>query len=227
MLNRIPNWIIILISLIIMTLICVIYDSIVKNLRYDLEISHHNESVMNDTLKVYKTTCGEQAVKMSYLVKDKNELMCKLNVSEDEKTALKKRVKDLNAELKSAAKTETIIKVDSILIKPSNIPNNYTYSDKYLDMNITATPPDRLMLNKLSMQASLVVGTTEDHKFIIQTDNPYIHFTDIQSAEVYKKKRRGIELTHGFYAGVGATYGLINKEIDFGPQFGYGIVLKF
>lgn len=224
--NKIPNWIIGLGAMVIIALICISYNNIIDDLKYNLEITSQNYIAASDTLKVYKTEKGEIAVKMSYLVKDKDELMRKLNVSEDEKVTLKKRVKDLNTKLKAATKVVAVTKVDSIFIKPSNTPNNYIYSDKYLNMNITTTPPDGLMLNSLSLQTSLVISTTEDHRFIIQTDNPYIHFTDIQSAEVYKKKKK-VEFTHGFYLGVGTTYGLINNKVDFGPQFGYGIGIKF
>lgn len=224
--NKIPNWIIGVCAMAIIALICISYNNIIDDLKYNLEIKEHNEVAMIDSLKIYKTTCGEQAIKMSYLVKDNDELMCKLNMSKNEVMTLKNRVRDLNTKLKSIAKTETLIKVDSIFIKPSDIPNTYVYKDKYIDMSITATPPEWMVLNNLSMRASLTVGTTEDHKFIVQTDNPYIHFTDIQSAEVYKKKKK-VEFTHGFYLGVGATYGLINNKVDFGPQFGYGISVKF
>ena len=80
----------------------------------------------------------------------------------------------------------------------------------------------------LYMNVPLMLGLTDDYKFWVKTDNPYVTFTNIDGAVIdnssVKKDKR---LHHGISLGFGFQYGLFGKQFDFGPQFGYSFMLSF
>ena len=75
----------------------------------------------------------------------------------------------------------------------------------------------------------LTIGLTDDYKFFVVSDNPYLNITHINSnvidgTNIYKKpKKWSISIQGGF----GAQYDIISHNFGVGPYGGFGISYAF
>ena len=77
----------------------------------------------------------------------------------------------------------------------------------------------------IGMYLPLKVGITEDYTIFVTSPNPYFKASSIEGAVIDGSKfaKKPSRWTFSVYGGFGAQYGLINKQIDIGPQVSAGI----
>ena len=142
-----------------------------------------------------------------------------LNITNKEKQEIEKK---LGSAITTIANLEGNIRVDSIalrtdtvfLVSDSVMRSNFVYIDDYAKIfghnNFTCTSSQQF-IDSLTMNVPIVIGTTEDYQWFVRTDNPYIHFTDIQGTTVKANKPKRWSI--GPYIGIG---------VGFGGCFGFG-----
>jgi hypothetical protein len=114
---------------------------------------------------------------------------------------------------------------------------DFMYSDKWISINgknniifeQNKLKDISTSLDSVSMELDLRIGLTKSNKFFVETSNPYVKFSSIEGAYLNKKvaDTKRVKFTWGFQLGFGASYGLINKNMDVGPYGGFGIGLSF
>lgn len=209
-----------------------------NSLKDDLYYSNQNLIAANDTIK--KLNDINAYAKSTYILKEK-ELNDLLNISNDEISKLKK---ELNDKISYISKIESNIKIDTIYITDTNISKDsvYTYVDfKYnerwidfngnLRFNNSNEKIDKFKINYLNIPAPLTIGLTSDNKMFVKSDNPYLNISRLDGAYVIEnlidKNKQKSKWSHGIGFGFGFQYGIVHKQIDFGPQIGYVITYNF
>lgn len=163
---------------------------------------------------------------------------------------LQRAVKDYEKELKKvgssvvALQTETkydvtaptVIK-ETEIIKDPNIKYIYPVytshtQDKWHTLSTVATKDS--VSNKITFrdEYNVVLGYESKGLFkkveptaMVQSASPYTTAKDMKAFRVTGSTTP--KITIGTHIGVGANYGLIHKRLDFGPQVGVGINIKF
>ena len=194
----------------------------------------HNYEVLQDSVEVIKTKNGELLFENGSLIISKNELERALDISKKE---VKEYEKKLGSKLAYISKLESQLNVkDTIVIEKEKIvhdtlTNSYSmgYNDDWLKFDETFSllnpSSPKLSVYNIGMNVPLKVGLTEDYTIFVTSPNPYFNITSIDGAVIDKGKfaPKPIRWTFSVYGGFGAQYGLINKQIDVGPQIGAGI----
>lgn len=130
--------------------------------------------------------------------------------------------------------THTITKVPTIVEVP--VVGDYPIyrskdSTKWYQVSTVATKDSILNDIKFINKHNVIlgyekVGLFKYKPFVAVEDlNPYSQTTGLQSYSVTDKGKPKISL--GYHIGIGGQYGLIHKRLDFGPQVGIGINIKF
>ena len=199
----------------------------------DISIAEQNLLAANDTIKYYQLNNGDLlAEKYAYVLNEKN-LRDQLNLTKQEVNDLKKK---LNSDLTNISKIDSEIIFDTLYIPSDTVKiiNNtlnykFSYNDKWLTLN-GETFIDSLKsytnIYNINIPVDLIVGTTKNKKIFVESKNPYLQINSIEGAildNTTKKSHWGI----GFGVGVGLQYGLIHKNIDFGPQINFGLQYNF
>ena len=143
------------------------------------------------------------------------------------------------AKLESEVNTGEIVTVrDSIVYVTKELATvPFHYNDRWLSLNgkndlffKDSTLYDvKTTFENIKLVANLTVGLTENKKFFVKTDNPYINFGTIEGAYINEamEKKKKVKFSYGFQLGVGLQYGLIKKNWDVGPYAGFGVGLSF
>jgi hypothetical protein len=196
----------------------------------------HNYEVLQDSVEVIQTKYGETLYENGSLIIEKKELEDALDIS---KKQIKDYEKKLNSDLAYIAKLEAqlsvkdTIKVTEVVYEP--LSNSYTmhYNDNWLSFGeiFSLKNPEKPTLNvfDIKMNVPLKVGITDDYHIFVTSPNPYFNVSSIEGAVIdgsqfAPKKQRWV---FGIYMGIGGQYGLINKQLDFGPQVGAGVGFVF
>ena len=209
-----------------------------NSLKEELYYSNQNLIAANDTIK--KLNDINAYIKSTYILKEK-ELNDLLNISNDEISKLKK---DLNDKISYISKIESNIKIDTMYITDTSISKDSTHTNidfKYnerwvefngnLSFNNLNNNLDNFKINYLNIPAPLTIGLTSDNKMFVKSDNPYLNISRLDGAYIIEnlidKNKQNPKWSHGIGFGFGFQYGIVHKQIDFGPQIGYVINYNF
>lgn len=199
-----------------------------------LSISQHNLAVSQDSLRSIQLKNNEHVYTINSYILKKNELEKYLDVNNQTIKELEKKLKSKVAyisNIKSNIIYDSIVVKDTINMIDDMISYNIKYNDNWISLRGRSTIQDKIAtttIDTLSIPTPLQVGLTDNYQIWVKSKNPYLHITDIEGAVIQgsklnqKQKKWGL----GIQMGVGMQYGLMNKQIDFGPQIGIGINYK-
>lgn len=194
-------------------------------------------------IDTYKGHIEQLQLKNGELISANNSYILKTKDLENQFNLSKKEVKDLEKKLgdklayiskistKIQYDTITAIK-DTIIYRDNLTEVQFKYTDKWTSFNgVTklANNNAETSIYDLNINVPLKVGLADNYKIFVQSDNPYIQFTDIEGAVIdgskfnQKKKR----VSWGVQLGIGAMYDIIDKNISVGPYGGLGVQLNF
>ena len=218
------------------------------NRKIEQDISKHNINALLDSIEITQSKLNGVIYSRDALLIDKDDLEKALGVSE-------KQIKELNKKLDSKvtyiAKLEGTIAIlnkqlDSVSY--TKIGDSYTIhskdSNQYYKIGLTSKfNIDTLNFNiynltskldYLTMPINLTTGLTKDWTIFVNTDNPYVKFTNIQGAVVdknlYIPKSKRKPWALGIGVGMATGYNLDGKDgKDFyvGPGVFVGITYNF
>ena len=201
--------------------------------------------ILENNIDAYKSKIEYIELENNELLSTKQSLILSESELREELNMTKQDIKTLNKVLGDKvsyiSRLESQINIkDTIKLKPDTVYIDGIFTNKrfiwydewtYLEASIYGKDisSSNLTLNNFKMNVPLDVGLTDDYKFWVKSSNPYVTFTDINSAviegsQLNKKEKR---LHHGITFGLGLNYGLINKSLDFGPSLIYGITYSF
>jgi hypothetical protein len=199
-----------------------------------IAVYEQNWKAANDSVEYYKLKNGELLAERSSYILSESQMREQLDMTKDEMADLKKK---LNSSLASAAKVQTVVKIDSIyiesepdLLTSDSISAPISFSDKWLSISGRVHYGGGLVttnLYNISTSVPLTIGMSDDYKFFVSTSNPYVTVTDITSTINSKTIKKREHWGFGVHAGFGVQYGLNNKQFDWGPQVGVGINYNF
>lgn len=187
-----------------------------KKYEQDIAQLQSNMRASTDSLRTYRLKNGNLLAAKAGWILERAEMIKKLNISEKE---VREAENKLNSSVREITKVETRVVVDTIY--PTGDSTIYNYHDNWLALKAETNP---LKIYDIEMRVPLVIGRTRDDQAYVTSPNPYVLFDSIESVRgpEKRKSRWGISA----YGGVGVQYGLINKQIDLGPQVGIGITYK-
>lgn len=200
---------------------------------------NNNVSVYRDSIETVVLKNDELLASKQSLILSESQIREELNVSKNEIKELKKHLK---SDLAYIAKLEANVELkDTVWMKPDTVfvnANNYiiktfNYSDDWLQMNSSLYGSNvddlQLSIDYLNIDVPLTLGLTNNYKFWVKTNNPYVTFTNIESAVVdessIRPKKQHWNL--GIHAGIGVHYGLFGQSVDVGPYVGVGVTYNF
>lgn len=154
------------------------------------------------------------------------------------KQEVKDLQRDLNASFSYISKLESQIKLpDTVYIENEieKIDSSYIYKFNWKNEWMNLSGATKVFSNNsiteiydLNIDVPLIVGLTDDYKIFATTNNPYLHITSIEGAEldqnIFKKKW---DIKWSMQLGFGLNYGIINKSLDIGPYAGWGFTVTF
>lgn len=208
-----------------------------------LEISDQNLKAAKGQVEVLKLSNNE-------LLYSRDSYMMKTKDLEEQFGISQKKVKELEkkldsslsyiAKLEGEVNTGEIVTVrDSIVYVTKELTTvPFHYDDKWMTIqgkndlfyNDSTLYDVKTTFDNIKLMANLTVGLTENKKFFVKTDNPYINFGTIEGAyldNTIPTKTKKVKFSWGFQLGVGVQYGLIKKTWDVGPYAGFGVGLSF
>ena len=168
----------------------------------------------------------------SYIL-DKKQLEEALEVSKSEVKELEKK---LNSSLAYIANMESQVRIDTVtIVKDSIIYDegdiaqiHFDYDDDWFGVKGTTDltgPEITTSLYDINMYVPIQWGMTDNYKIFVQSDNPYVSFTNLDGAVIDgsklipKQRKFGLSIQGGF----GVNYDLINKNLGVGPHLGVGV----
>ena len=199
-------------------------------LQQSLRVTEQNYKASNDSVKIlYKDNEKLIYEKNAYILKE-SELKDMLDMNTKEIKELKKSLQSsisYISKIEGKMQVDTIYMNDTIYYKDSIPTIHFGYKDDWLTLSGTASfKPLQTKINNIQVPISVETGLTEDYNIFVKTNNPYVTIQNIDGA-IIKDKKFNIDYHHELQVGVGFQYGLFNKQVDFGPQIGYGISISF
>lgn len=204
------------------------------------DLMYSNQNLIAATDSIHKLNDLNAYEKSVYYLKEK-ELNDMLGISNSEISKLKK---ELNDKIAYISKIESNIEIDTIFIDSTSvrvdsasIDISFKYNERWLEFNgdLTICKPEydisKFNINYLNIPAPLTIGLTSGNKLFIESENPYINVSRMDGAYVIEnmisKNALKPKWSHGISIGIGFQYGLVNKNLDFGPQVGYSVTYNF
>jgi hypothetical protein len=200
-----------------------------------IDISNQNIKTYRDKVEEVEMKNGELiSVRDSYIVNNA-ELREELNMS---KKAYKELEKVLDSKISYIAQIESTVKFDTVVtVKDSIVYVGdevasviFNYKDDWLSFLGEADLfEQKTTLYEVNINAPVTVGLTDDYQVFVNTPNPHVNFTSIESyivdeSKLYPKKQKW---SWGLQGGFGALYGLNQKQFDVGFYLGIGVEKKF
>lgn len=201
-----------------------------RTLQQSLRVTEQNYKASNDSVKIlYKDNEKLIYEKNAYILKE-SELKDMLDMNTKEIKELKKSLQSsisYISKIEGKMQVDTIYMNDTIYYKDSIPTIHFGYKDDWLTLSGTASfKPLQTKINNIQVPISVETGLTEDYNIFVKTNNPYVTIQNIDGA-IIKDKKFNIDYHHELHVGMGFQYGLFNKQVDFGPQIGYGITISF
>lgn len=222
------NYIIIACLMIFISILC--YNNM--SLRKSNSDLKYNYIAASDSLSIVRMENDKLLYEKNAYILKESEMNELLNMTKSEMKDIKKQ---LNSSINYISKLEGMVSVDTIRMtdtiyykKDSINTIKFGYNDGWLSINgVTTFDPDpKTSLTNIRIPVTIETGLTEDKNIFVLTDNPYVSITDIKGAYI-KEDISKINFHHGVYLGLGFQYGLFSRNIDFGPQIGYGFIIEF
>lgn len=231
--------------ILILFFICIALTMSTTCTRQDLNKAETNLKALTDTLHTYKLKNGELMYEKQGFITEKDELEKYIGVKENEVKEIEKQLKSALAtiaKLRAEVHIDTIHTKDSVVLLPdSTFQCYFNYDDTWLSLDgVTSIYLDpfnsHTIVNSISMEVPLKIGTTKDDRWFVTSENPYVSFTSVEGANLDKAKPKRWSL--GFQIGVGGIVGWgvsgANDGIvrsgwigGFGGYVGLGITYKF
>jgi hypothetical protein len=177
----------------------------------------NNIKALTDTIHTYQLKNGELMYEKQGYIIEKAELEKYLDLSKKEIKDLEKQLKSsvaTIAKLQASVRVDTLRMTDSIYITDDNVYHNvFRYNDKWLtidgntEFTLNPYPDSKTFINNIGMELPLKVGTTEDNKWFVTSDCPYVQFTSIEGANTSKAKTKNWGIGPTITAGVGYGWG--------------------
>lgn len=229
------SWIILIIETLVFILV---FGSITKCQSDNIDRLEHNISAYRDTIEYVESKNGELISIKESLILSEAEAREELELTKAEVKDLKRK---LNSDIAYIAKLESQIgikdtvwmKPDTVFVKDDVSVKTFNWIDNWTNINASvqgsSIAESKLAISDIKMNVPLELGLTDDYQFWVKSENPYITFTDINSAVINNSsvKQKEKRFHHGIYVGFGFQYGLFGKQWDFGPQGGYGFMYSF
>lgn len=202
----------------------------------EIELAKQNILALTNQTTELQLKNGELISKNESYILQLNELEEQFNISKQETKELKKQLGSSLAyisQLESNVYFDTIITIkDTTIYVNDGIQSKFIFDNGWIDFKGLSIYNDNDIntnIYDLNVKVPLQVGLTNDYTIFVKSTNPYIHFTSIEGAVIdksiiYPKKKR---FNYGLQAGFGFNYGIINKQIDLGPYFGFGVEYNF
>jgi hypothetical protein len=202
----------------------------------EIEIANQNILALNGKASELELKNGELITANESYILQLDELEGQFNITKNEAKELKKQLGSSLAYisyLESNVHFDTIITIKDTTIYINNgIESKFIFDNGWIDfkgLSIYNGNDINTNIYDLNVKVPLQVGLTNDYTIFVKSTNPYIHFTSIEGAvidksNIYPKKKR---FNYGLQAGAGFNYGIINKQLDFGPYFGFGVEYNF
>ena len=230
------SWIILIIEALVFI---ALLGTVSRCSRDKIDTLEHNINTYKDRIEYVEDRNENLMVIKSSLILSEEEARKELELSKAEIKDLKKK---LDADIAYIAKLESQIALkDTVFMKPDTvyitndniIIKQFSWNDDWTNMTASVfgntIEDSKLSVNSLNMNVPLELGLTDDYKFWVKSENPYVKFTDIKSAIIDNSpvKAKEKRFHHGIYLGFGFQYGLFGSNWDFGPQAGYGFMYSF
>lgn len=192
----------------------------------------NNYRVLQDSIEVVNTKYGEVLYETGSLIIEKKELENALGISQNQ---VKEYEKKLNSKLAYIAILESQLEIkDTVTITEivhDTLSNSYlmSYKDEWFGFDekfsLTNSLTPTMDIYNIWMNIPLKVGLTDNYTIFVTSPNPYFNTSNIEGAVVDGSRfnQTPRRWTIGAYAGWGFQYGIVNKQIDTGPQIGVGI----
>lgn len=198
-----------------------------------LETSEQNLIAYKGQMEQLELKNGELIATRDSYILDKKNLEEALDVSKSEVKELEKK---LNSSLAYIANMESQVRIDTVtIVKDSIIYDegdiaqiHFDYDDDWFGVKGTTDltgPEITTSLYDIKMYVPIQWGMTDNYKIFVQSDNPYVSFTNLDGAVIDgsklipKQRKFGLSIQGGF----GVNYDLISKQLGVGPHLGVGV----
>ena len=230
------SWIILIIEALVFI---ALLGTISRCSRDKIDTLEHNIGAYKNEIELVEAKNGELIAIKESLILSESEIKEELNLT---KLEIKELEKQLDADIAYINKLEAEISIkDTLWLKPDTVfvktdgtyVKTFEWKDGWTKINTSVSGnsimDSKLTLNYLKIDVPLELGLTDDYKFWVKSENPYVNFTDIKSAVINNSsvKEKEKRWHHGISLGFGFQYGLFGKTWDFGPQLGYSIEYSF
>lgn len=204
----------------------------ISDLKNDLVRANQNLSAVTDSVHELKTKNGEIIQWNQSLIVDKNTLQAQLEQEELNRKEIERKLRSKITSLTkiiSEFSSDTIVLKDTVkVIDDTTRLAPFNYKDDWLTVSgktLFSGSVSETTISDLRVRVPILIGQTEDMKLFVHTPNPNVSIELMQNSLVdgtgtLEKKSR---ISLGVYAGFGMQYGLINKDLDLGPQIGIGV----
>lgn len=204
-----------------------------------VDVLENNIIAYKDSLKTVSLKNGELLSYKQILILDNEAMRQELGITKKEVKDLEKQLDSKIAQInrltsKIELKDTVYMKSDSVYMVSDDISTKiFKWSDNWtsLTANITGKSiyESNLSLYDISMKVPIELGVTNDYKIWAKSTNPNVIIEDITSvtlygSKIYPKPKR---LHHGISLGFGINYGMLSKQLDFGPSLIYGLTYSF
>lgn len=196
--------------------------------------AENNYRVMCDSMKVLTSKYNDEIFARQSLIVDKKELEKALDISRKELTDLEKTLHETVAyysNLSGIVEYDTLIMKDTMWVEKDVEYVRFSYADTWSIIDGVTKIENKIpqtSINILSISVPLHVGLTDNYTIFVTSNNPYVHFTDIEGAVIDGSKLKATERRFGLglHAGFGVQYNLLGKNIGVGPEVGVGLNYK-
>ena len=204
-----------------------------KVLNGKLETSEQNLIAYKGQMEQLELKNGELIATRDSYILDKKNLEEALNVSKGEVKELEKK---LNSSLAYIANMESQVRIDTVtIVKDSIIYDDgdiaqihFDYDDDWFGVKGTTDltgPEITTSLYDIKMYVPIQWGIMDNYRIFVQSDNPYVSFTNLDGAVIDgsklipKQRKFGLSVQGGF----GVNYDLLSKNLGVGPYLGVGV----
>lgn len=204
-----------------------------------VDVLENNIIAYKDSLKTVSSKNGELMSYKQTLILDNEAMRNELGITKNEVKELEKQLDSKIAQInrlnsKLELKDTVYMKSDTVYMSSDSITTKiFKWSDEWTSLTADITGKSifdsNLSLYNVSMKVPIELGITNDYKIWAKSTNPNVIIEDITSvtlygSNVYPKKKR---FHHGISLGFGINYGILSKQIDFGPSLIYGFTYSF
>lgn len=218
----------------ILILIFSISGCVYKCNRDQINTLKQNLRAAQDTIEVVKLSNGNLLYEKAAYILSEKDLLKQLNMTKEELKEIRKKAGQpiYITDIQTVIKYDTINTIkDSIIYKNGDLDYTFKHIDKWLSFRGHTLIKDSIpstQIFDISIPTSLKVGLTKDYNIFVEPTNPYMNITSIEGAVLNKSSLvKKPKITQGLTIGLGAQYGILNKQFDIGPQISYGLHINF